>query len=136
MTGPAYGKIRVSAGVYIGEGKERRKIEANVYVHLKGYALARVTHLDIESPELNLMKEKGRFLLVRGIEGGIEIPGLRIMIKSRKLSKILEPGEKTRTWVGQKKDGIYIGFRREQIMKMEKEWGGRLRRRVFIRDPP
>ena len=74
----------------------------------------------------------------------MELNGLKIKLNEKTfleiihplMNKILRNNEKTRTWVGQKKDGIYIGFRREQIMKMEKEWGGRLRRRVFIRDPP
>jgi hypothetical protein len=32
----------------------------------------------------------------------------------------LKKGEKTRTWVGGKEGGIYIGFKKEQIEKLEK----------------
>ena len=115
MTGPAEGKIPIEANVFL-MGK---KIDANVYVHLKGFALAKVTHLDIESEELNIMKGKGDFLTVIGIDNGIEIPSLNIRIISKRL-KVLKSGERTRTWVGQKVDGIYIGFRKEQIRALEK----------------
>jgi hypothetical protein len=115
MTGPAEGKIPIEANVFL-MGK---KIDADVYVHLKGFALAKVTHLDIESEELNIMKGKGDFLTVVGIDNGLEIPSLKIRIISKRL-KVLKSGERTRTWVGQKIDGIYIGFRKEQIRALEK----------------
>ncbi len=70
MTGPAVGKIRVG-------GKEitflsSRKIErdVDVYIHLKGYSLARVTHLDVEYGEFWKHIEDG-FMKIVGVSGGI-----------------------------------------------------------------
>lgn len=116
MTGPGAGKLLLKADVFLA-GK---KIVARVYIHVKGYSLARVTHLDIESPKLNLMKKKGDFLGVLGIKNGMEIPNVKIKILCNLLNKVLREGERTRTWVGQKVDGIYIGFRKVEIEKLEK----------------
>jgi hypothetical protein len=35
------------------------------------------------------------------------------------LNRVLSPGEKTRTWVGGKEEGIYIGFKKKEIEKLE-----------------
>lgn len=119
MTGPAEGKIPLSANVFLA-GK---RIAAIVYIHLKGYALARVTHLDIESPKLNLglgKERKGDFFSIHGIDEGIQIPQLDLIVSCPRLSHVLNVGYKTRAWVGQKEDGIYIGFKKEHIIKLEK----------------
>ena len=52
MTGPAEGKLPLEAQVFLLGRGSRRRVEASVYVHLKGYALARVTHLGIEHESL------------------------------------------------------------------------------------
>jgi len=116
MTGPGEGKLKIKANVFL-EGK---KIDAIVYVHMKGYSMATVTHLDIESPSLNLMGGKGYFHQIVGIDEGIEIPKLGVMISASILSDVLGSGEKTRTWIGQKEDGIYIGFKKSEMLKLEK----------------
>lgn len=36
------------------------------------------------------------------------------------LNKVFEKGELTRAWVGRKYDGIYIGFRKSELEKLEK----------------
>lgn len=36
------------------------------------------------------------------------------------LNQVLGMGEHTRTWVGGKEGGIYIGFKKEEIKKLEK----------------
>jgi hypothetical protein len=115
MTGPGEGKLRLRANVFL-EGK---KIDATVYVHLKGFSMATVTHLDIESPKLNLMPDKEDFHQVVGIDEGIEIPSLGLMISADRLNFVLKSGDKTRTWVGQKEDGIYIGFKKKEMLKLE-----------------
>ena len=128
MTGPASGKIPLrGARIFINH----REIKGEVYVHLRGYARARVTHLDIESDELNRVypSEGGSFLTVRGVDNGIEIEidkNLAVRVLHPLLNLVLSPSpranirEKTRTWVGGKKGGIYIGFRKEEIEKLEK----------------
>ncbi len=121
MTGPAYGKLPLKgARIFINN----REIKGEVYIHVKGYALARVTHLDIEASELNEVYKPsgGGFLSIYGIEGGIKIKireGLYVTILHKLLNRVLAPGEKTRTWVGGKEGGIYIGFRKSEVKKLE-----------------
>lgn len=131
------GKIRIDAEVYLVSQEERLKVvEAPVYVHVKGYMRARVTHLDVENRALSKIIPRGRgnMLEVRGVRGGIEIRpkrpaeierwGAKIVVRSLEvlhpvLSKMLTIDESTVTWVGRKYDGIYVGFRKPQIEKLE-----------------
>jgi len=72
MTGPGEGKLLLkNAKVYL----DNKEIPAEVYIHVKGYSLARVTHLDIEHEVLNeiIKPEKGYFYSIYGIEGGIKV---------------------------------------------------------------
>jgi hypothetical protein len=137
MTGPAAGKLELKkAKVYL-QSKDKKILleDPTVYVHLKGYALARVTHLDVEHDLLDniVSPKRGYFLSIHGINGGIEIKVekeikhenktiavIGVEIRHRNLNKVLEPGEKTRTWVGGKFGGIYIGFRKEHVERLEK----------------
>jgi hypothetical protein len=122
MTGPAEGKLLLkNARVYF----DNKEIPAEVYIHVKGYSLARVTHLDIEHEILNeiIKPEKGYFLSIYGVEGGIKVKFENkkfLLILHPFLTEVLSSGEKTRTWVGGKEGGIYIGFKKEQIVKLEK----------------
>jgi hypothetical protein len=122
MTGPGEGKLLLkNAKVYL----DNKEIPAEVYIHVKGYSLARVTHLDIEHEILNeiIKPEKGYFYSIYGVEGGIKVKfGNQkfLLILHPFLTEVLKNGEKTRTWVGGKFGGIYIGFRKEQIVKLEK----------------
>jgi hypothetical protein len=121
MSGPGFGKLLLEdAKVFI----ENKEIEADVYIHIKGFSLARVTHLDIESEELNkiLKPKEGGFFSIHGVDGGIEIKFEkdRVKVLHKFLNEVLRKGEKTRTWVGGKEGGIYIGFKKEQILKLEK----------------
>ena len=135
LTGPAEGKLLLNAEVYLVSHNGRKKVESEVYIHMKGYALARVTHLDIESLELDglIPPRKGLFLSIIGVKGGLKIvldkpvkieswenPVLSIEVKHPLLNKVLRVGEKTRTWVGGKYGGIYIGFRKEHIIRLER----------------
>ncbi len=130
MTGPAEGKLPLDCEVYFSyDDKKIRIKEVSVYIHLKGYALARVTHLDIEHPSLNklIQPKHGKFLTVKGFEGGIEIvfDGENLKPRSVKifsplLNMVLQPNVKTRTWIGGKFGGIYIGFRKPEVRKLEK----------------
>lgn len=137
MTGPAEGKLKLDATVYLSSDEEKTKLEgAVVYIHLKGYAEAKVTHLDIEHDLLGniIPPKRGEFLTIKGSKGRIEIKlekdreiehknklmkvkGIEIIHPY--LNHILQPGEKTRTWVGGKFGGIYIGFRKNEIEKLE-----------------
>lgn len=125
LTGPGLGKLLLEgARVFIVKRDSVKEVEAEVYIHMKGYSLARVTHLDIESQELNEFypDEGGNFLPIIGIEDGIEIRmrGAKIRVIHPLLNSVLDVGRYTRTWVGGKEGGIYIGFRKEEVRKLEK----------------
>ena len=121
MTGPGPGKFLLrNAKVFLDD----KKIESEVYIHVKGLSLAKVTHLDIESEELNdiLKPKEGGFFSIYGIDNGIEInlEKRKIRVLHKLLTNVLIKNEKIRTWVGGKEGGIYIGFKKEQIAKLEK----------------
>lgn len=129
------GKLRLDASTVLMPCE--RKIDAEVYIHLKGYARARVSHLDVEKIGLGKVIRRGRgnFLEIRGVENGLEVV-LRercqiildgeefavssIIVASPLLNKIVEEGASTRAWVGRKYDGIYIGFRKAELERLEK----------------
>lgn len=130
-----HGKILLDAQTFLMP--EGRKIDASVFIHLKGYARARVSHLDVEKIGLGKVIHRGRgnFLEVRGIEKGVEIvmresrmveiDGVKRVVSSLRianpsLNEVVEKDKSTRAWVGRKYDGIYIGFRKEEIQKLEK----------------
>jgi len=131
----AHGKIKLNAQAFLMP--RRDKVHASVYIHLKGYARARVSHLDIEKVGLSKVIHRGRgnFLQVKGIKQGIEVTireSREIEIDGKKaevssiiildplLNEVLGESKSTRAWVGRKYDGIYIGFRKEEIEKLEK----------------
>ena len=121
MTGPAEGKLPLDAQVYLND---EELDNAQVYVHLKGYARATVTHLDIEHPELaDLIPPKMRiFIWIIGIENGILIrteKGDTVKILQPLLNNVLHRGAKTKTCVGGKFNGIFIGFRKRELSKLE-----------------
>lgn len=133
MTGAGEGKIKIDSNVSIQTlDKPILLNDAEVYIHIKGYSNARVTHLDIEHEMLNvIVKPKvGEFLPIIGFNGGLRIKLSKsisyhgkvlrsIEVKSPILNSILKSGETTRTWIGGKYGGIYIGFRKEHIKKLE-----------------
>jgi len=71
-----------------GEGKKLIG-RAEVYIHEKGKSNARITHLDIELPELNEIVKPGEASYVQGKEGGVFIGLKREMIAraEKKLKK-------------------------------------------------
>jgi len=105
-------------------GRSEKLGEAEVYIHVKGYSLARVTHLDIEHPKLNkhIPPRGGRFMPVLGVRGGLKVvvsKDVRVEVYSPLLNKVMPPGSRTFTWVGGKYGGAYIGFKREEVRKLE-----------------
>lgn len=135
MTGRALGKLELKRSrVYLVTKQKKVKLSwAMVFIHVKGYSLARVTHLDVEHDILDniIPPKRGYFLTIKGVKDGIKIELEKpkdveyknkklfvnaIMILHPYLRKILKS---TRTWVGGKFGGIYIGFRKEQISRLE-----------------
>jgi hypothetical protein len=95
-----------------------------VYVHRKGYARATVTHLDIEHPDLTgIIPPRTRtFIWLIGIDNGILIrteKNDKIKVISPVLNRVLQRGEKTKTCVGGKLNGLFIGFRKRELSKLE-----------------
>ena len=62
MSGPGEGKIKLG--------------KADVYIHLKGKSGARITHIDIELPELDKIIKPKESTYVGGKKGGVFL-GLR-----------------------------------------------------------
>ncbi len=136
MTGPAPGKILVpgvKAVLVTPEGFE--ELEPQVYIHLKGYSRARVTHLDVEHPILNelLPPRRSMYARARGVVGGIQLDfsrylrGVFLELRGPLLTRILRPGEETIVYVGGKEGGVFLGFKKHLIPRLE-EAAGRLRR--------
>jgi len=67
------GKLRLDAHITLVPSET--KIDAEVYIHLKGYARARVSHLDVEKTGLGKVIRRGRgnFLEIMGVESGLEV---------------------------------------------------------------
>jgi len=139
MTGPGPGKFLVEDANcrIVCKNKIIPLKDAEIYIHLKGYSYARVTHLDIEHPLLDKIIEpgKGYFLKIFNFDEILRI-SLRdsvnaflenfnciayyIEIRSRIFQGFISRSSHyVVTWVGGKSGGIYIGFKREQIKKLE-----------------
>ncbi|MFH1376751.1 MAG: hypothetical protein ABIH25_03880 [Candidatus Woesearchaeota archaeon] len=66
MSGPAHGK---------------NKIKVEVYIHEKGKAGARITHLDIEGEQISKIIKPGEITFIKGKPGGAFIALKKDMIK-------------------------------------------------------
>jgi hypothetical protein len=65
-----------------GEGEGKIKLgKADIYIHIKGKSNARITHIDIESDELNKIVQPSESTYVGGKEGGVFIGLKKEMIK-------------------------------------------------------
>ena len=67
MTGPGYGKKLLRG--------------AKVYVHEKGKSMARITHIDIEHPDINKIIKPKEATYAAGKKGGCFIGLKKAMIK-------------------------------------------------------
>ena len=65
-----------------GPGQGKKLIgKANIYIHEKGKSNARITHIDIESEELNKIIKPGEATYVQAKQGGVFIGLKKEMIK-------------------------------------------------------
>ncbi len=134
MTGPAPGKIPLDIDVKLCSRNRCVNIECDVYLHLKGYSLARVTHLDLENSILNqivpprhaiyrpfkvydniLRINLGKKYVLR--ELGIVANYIRL--DGKVLSEIFNSGTHSWVYIGGKYGGIFLGFRKQQIIALE-----------------
>ncbi|RLI64254.1 MAG: hypothetical protein DRO67_04360 [Candidatus Asgardarchaeum californiense] len=129
MTGPCKGKVPVNLSVELYNDRTWN-VQVNAYIHVKGYAEARVTHLDLESPELNFENDKQGFgVIIVGRENGfvVVLPKSEFLVKAghkyKKIRvsglKILENKERVGGHLGLKVDGIFIGFKKKIVEKLE-----------------
>lgn len=122
MTGPAVGKVRIDVEVLL----EDRPIKCDVYIHIKGYSRALVTHLDVEGFDVSAGKKRIPAIVV-GRRGGITvILSEPIVVEGREIRKIrirglklLGVGKKGGAYLGIKEGGFFIGVKRELIRKLE-----------------
>lgn len=138
MTGPGPGKIFLSAEIEIVIGSNTIVVDdAELYLHVKGWSRAFVTHLDIESSRMNEFIARPRYgfyakAIYRPIglviiaEKALKPCILRIR-EDVLLPKVFSQGDETWCFVGGKYGGIFIGFRKRYIERMEflaeKLWG-------------
>ncbi len=64
-----------------GKAEGKHPIKCKVYLHEKGKARARITHIDIESPEIAKIIKPGEATYCAGKEGGCFIGLKKDMIK-------------------------------------------------------
>jgi hypothetical protein len=137
MTGGP-GKIRIDANVYLVLKERKIKLDdAAVYIHVRGYMRARVTHVDIEDGVIGkiIHRDRGNMLRIAGFRGGVRINPKEpiemdinesktvvygVEVRHTFLNEMLGVGSSTVTWVGRKYDGIYIGFRETQMKQLER----------------
>ena len=127
MTGPAIGKVPVDVEVTLYNNHIWRP-SVNAYIHIKGFSLARVTHLDLENDEFNFEnKTKGFGAIIVGRYNGFVVVIREPLIKGKhrytrvevKGLNIIEKGRRIGGYLGLKEGGIFIGFKKEILQRLE-----------------
>lgn len=126
MTGPAEGKVRITASIslVVDElGEEEVPFEATTYIHLKGYANAKVTHLDFEGGDMEELAEMLE-LTDRDARPDIRAVNNLLYLTVRDNVLVIElpfnlPEIACRGHMGYKEGGIYLGLCRELIEALE-----------------
>ncbi len=129
MTGPGPGKIRLDCEKLVI--KRLREVVTTVrpvvYIHVRGYSYARVTHIDVEYPSLENMVGLGLREIVpiylKRVGDYVIIKSLKInttmIIYSRDLARIMPYRYRGGGVMGGKIDGVFIGVRRDLIQILE-----------------
>ncbi|WP_048192061.1 hypothetical protein [Pyrolobus fumarii] len=128
MTGPGPGKIRVEARLQLCDNGSCRELDAAVYIHVRGWSRARVTHLDVEAPRLeDLVGGAGRGIYVRVVgapRGIIVVPEggeWRLVIESSDPTlHVLSVGESCIGFLGGKRGGIFLGLQSPYHKRLER----------------
>jgi len=135
VTGPGEGKVLLEALVELCSKSRCIPVECDVYLHVKGYSLARVTHVDLEADIFNevIKPRKSQYCRYSVSNGRIYVylreqvyvNSLNIMVRKIKVTcKELADaiGEGTRSWVyvGGKYGGVFLGFKKPQVEKLER----------------
>jgi len=135
MTGPGPGKIEIPCEKLVirRDNGACITVKPTVYIHIKGYSLARVTHIDIEHPGLEklvnlnireivpvLIERVGTYLIVKSYRKRVTL-----IIYSEHMAQLFPDRYRGGGVMGGKADGIFIGVRKEIIERLE-EFGARL----------
>jgi hypothetical protein len=130
LTGPGPGKIRLNAKVKVFlPGRGLAEINADVYLHVKGWSRARVTHIDVESSNivdmLGLKVGEGVYGLVEGVGCGLRFApfrrGWRVLVcEDNVLPRALPSGTRVKGYLGAKVGGVYIGMEKVVLEVLER----------------
>ena len=133
LTGAAEGKILLRGFVELVDDSAYR-LDCDIYLHVKGYSLARVTHVDLENPVLNkIVKPKkamylpfkvGDSKIIIYLKKMIRINNPNITVKKisiycPELADALGENESSYVYVGGKFGGVFLGFKKDFIKKLE-----------------
>jgi hypothetical protein len=77
-----------------GPAEGKHKIKVDVYIHEKGKARARITHIDLESEEIAKIIKEGEITFVKGKPGGFFIALKKPMIERAEELIKKEKGDK------------------------------------------
>ena len=134
MTGPGPGKIRLRATVTIASPNGVTELglgDVEVYLHVKGWSWAPVTHIDVEAPgiERELVGGPGRgvYGLVVPLEAGfvfrpfrggftLTVRGVNDPVLSRVFRPDLDPSP---GFLGGKRGGVFVGFKSHVLRRLE-----------------
>ena len=133
MTGPGPGKIPLDANVLFCSKNKCIEVSCEVYLHVKGWSLARVTHLDIECPVMNelLAPKRHMYLLLvikddelrLKLRNPVYVKPLGLLVREIRVvyGELANSLGNGRTWVyvGGKAGGIFLGFKKEYVEKLE-----------------
>ena len=133
LTGPGPGKIKIADSASLCGKARCIEVACEVYLHVKGWSLARVTHIDVECPEMNSILKPGEGVYVRAafrnctlrifLRRRIYLPSLGIVVNEiRVRSDLFSTLENRSSWayLGGKVGGVFVGFRKEIITELEK----------------
>ncbi len=127
MTGPGPGKIEIDCrkiDIYIRN--HVISITPRLYIHIKGWSLARVTHIDIEHDNINNIINLEPRQVIGAVlikhKDSIEVKSRKFILKiySQTLLKLIPDKYKGGCVIGGKIGGIFIGIKRELIKIFEK----------------
>ncbi|EQB73594.1 MAG: transferase [Ferroplasma sp. Type II] len=112
------GKIMVSGTVYIDNSKLENAV---IFIHVKGYGRARITHIDIEDPTFKkiILPRHSDYPEIEWNSEIVSIPvrGHELVIISQTLGKLIKLNGNI--YVGGKGKGIFLGLHKEQIKSVE-----------------
>jgi DNA polymerase III sliding clamp (beta) subunit (PCNA family) len=112
------GKIMVPADIFLDGAKLE---DAIIFIHIKGYGRARVTHIDVEDRKFNkiLAPRHSDYPEVLWNSDTVRIPvkGHELVIVSKILGEIINLDGKL--YIRGKGKGIFFGLHKEQIKNIE-----------------